>query len=87
MEKTKVSVLNHLSNSQCSLEKTIDLHNALLMQASLLRLTALAMHSETTAHTGKQCEVHVGEAEFTQRAYPERCSFEHTFKACYLNAL
>jgi hypothetical protein len=67
--------------------ETEDLHNALSMQASLLRLAALAMSSETTAHTGKQCEVHVGEADFTGHAYPKMCSFEYTFKACYLNAL
>lgn len=65
---------------------TVDPHNALFMQASLLRITALAMHSETTAQTGKQCAGLAGEAEFAWSAYPERCSLEYTFKVCYLNS-
>lgn len=47
--------------------ETGELHNALCMQASPLCIAALAMRPEATAHTGKQSEVHVGEAGLTHK--------------------
>lgn len=59
LTKAKSPVREHRRDKDCYAEpssmrrgETVDLHNALFMQASLFGITAFTMHSEATAHTG-----------------------------------